>query len=100
MNFDFIQDDLEPWRKKAACVGAPRDMFFKESKRSQAACINICDTCAVKGDCLTWVMEYESATEGTLRYGVWGGTTPAQRRQMNRRANPKPPLFVAAEDAV
>ncbi len=36
----------------------------------------LCHTCDVQGACLAWALEVGDC------YGVWGGTTPRERRAM------------------
>jgi WhiB family redox-sensing transcriptional regulator len=38
----------------------------------------ICMTCEVQGECLEFALSYPEETE----YGLWGGTTPGQRRRL------------------
>lgn len=39
--------------------------------------IAICKVCPVQKECLSYGLEFED-------YGVWGGTTPSQRREMRK----------------
>jgi WhiB family redox-sensing transcriptional regulator len=38
----------------------------------------ICAQCEVQGECLEFAIRYPEETE----YGVWGGTTPGERRRL------------------
>jgi WhiB family redox-sensing transcriptional regulator len=42
----------------------------------------ICAVCEVQGECLELALSYPEETE----YGVWGGTTPGQRRRLRGRS--------------
>ncbi|MEV4178165.1 WhiB family transcriptional regulator [Nonomuraea sp. NPDC049709] len=42
----------------------------------------VCDGCPVREPCLNYALNTSQA------YGVWGGTDPAQRRELNLRAEP------------
>lgn len=42
----------------------------------------VCKGCDFLGDCLTWGLHHEE-------YGVWGGTTAAQRRRLRKNLNIK-----------
>jgi WhiB family transcriptional regulator, redox-sensing transcriptional regulator len=58
------------WRDLAAClevVSADYDPFFADSKELQAQAIAICESCAVRDDCLTF------AVRTGQQYGIWGG---------------------------
>lgn len=71
----------ESWRSKAACRSLPDSMFFLAGddfagmKRAKA----VCEECPVKDPCL----EFAILTNQSL--GIWGGTTPNERRQIRRR---------------
>jgi WhiB family redox-sensing transcriptional regulator len=39
-----------------------------------------CDTCSIVNQCL------EYALEAGEQHGIWGGTTPMERRQLRRKA--------------
>ena len=61
-------------RSKAACAGKDPDLWFPEKGQSSANAKAICEGCPVRSECL----EY-----GKLEaFGIWGGTTPAERRRM------------------
>jgi len=38
--------------------------------------MTLCGTCAVQGPCLAWALQVGDC------HGVWGGTTPRERRAM------------------
>jgi WhiB family redox-sensing transcriptional regulator len=80
------------WHRQAACVGKPPDWFFPKGEGGPwtpdySHAKQVCATCVVRSECL--------AAGINERYGVWGGTTPRQRRDMrssDRRAiMPAPP---------
>ena len=62
--------------KDAACRGENVDLFFEGETE---AAKNICATCVVQEPCL------ETALEGNIHYGVWGGLDPNQRRALKRK---------------
>jgi hypothetical protein len=74
----------ESWRKRAACLGAPIDLFFpsrfqtgspyKEGKQ-------FCEVCPVTAECLK-LSELNIPTGD--RYGLFGGLTPNERRSKRR----------------
>jgi WhiB family redox-sensing transcriptional regulator len=40
----------------------------------------ICSGCVVRQECLEWAIKHED-------HGMWGGTTPVERRQIRRKRN-------------
>jgi WhiB family redox-sensing transcriptional regulator len=67
------------WRLRAACRHADPELFFPEGTGSRTteqeqAAKRICAQCTARGDCLTWALTLPE-TEG-----IWGGTTPDERR--------------------
>jgi WhiB family redox-sensing transcriptional regulator len=40
----------------------------------------ICGKCVVKNECLEWAIRHEA-------YGMWGGTTPMERKKIRRNRN-------------
>jgi len=77
---DHVADDLADWRFGAACGSAEAEIFFppesvdpQEQCRREAVAKEICAGCPVRVQCLL------SAVVAGERYGVWGGTTAAER---------------------
>lgn len=76
----------QDWRQEAACVGVPPGDLFPELGSRQRLGAEFCrEVCPVVAECLEYALEAEE------RYGVWGGTTEAQRRKMilERRTAPQ-----------
>jgi WhiB family transcriptional regulator, redox-sensing transcriptional regulator len=72
------------WRSAGACLSADPDLFFPISTTGTGVAQvreaqMICARCEVQRECL----EFALSTGET--YGVWGGTTPEQRRRVRRR---------------
>lgn len=65
------------WHRDAACQGKPVDLFFPalEDAWQIEMALDICATCQVRQECLTWAMDRGED-------GVWGGTTSNDRRAM------------------
>ena len=55
---------------------------------AQRDAIEICRTCPVWQDCLQTALTWE-ARDRAGRNGIWGGTTPAERARIARRAQMK-----------
>ena len=67
---------LPDLRPKAACQGKDPDLWFPEKGESSTEAIAICEGCPVRSECLEYAIEAGEA------FGIWGGTTPAERRRM------------------
>jgi len=65
-----------PWMDRAACVDVAISVFYPEEGADLMEALLICGSCPVRADCL----EYAITTRE--RHGVWGGTTPEQRRSL------------------
>lgn len=74
------------WQDLAACRDEPLWRFFgrpgesKDQQRNrEEAAARVCEGCSVIAECL------DRALTKPERYGVWGGTTPAERVQIKNR---------------
>jgi WhiB family transcriptional regulator, redox-sensing transcriptional regulator len=75
---DLPLEDVS-WHEEAACRDAPNpDAWFPERGQTTARARAVCAECVVKGECLSYALEHEDA----FHFGVWGGTTPKERRQL------------------
>lgn len=65
------------------CRDFEPDLMFPEptDRAATARAVAVCRGCPVRAACLTWALANPALTE----YGVWGGTTPAQRRRKRNR---------------
>ena len=84
------------WMSMGACRWHPDVDFFGASGNQDLA-KTICGACPVTEECLAYALErYENE-------GVWGGKTPAERRELLPRRGPgrprKHPLHVVAHVA-
>lgn len=73
--------DAVGWRQLAACRApdyGPDWWHAKSGTREQARAKEICRTCPVRDECLSYGMEHDE-------HGVWGGLTPAERGQLRRK---------------
>jgi WhiB family redox-sensing transcriptional regulator len=71
------------WRDHAKCKEMGNDTFFNHGdKRGRKAheaikeTVRFCQDCTVIKECLRFALENDIA------YGVWGGTTPEERKVM------------------
>ena len=54
-------------------------MFFPETGGSVREAKRVCAGCPVRGDCLEYALD-----RGDIAYGVLGGLTPRERRELLR----------------
>jgi len=83
--------DTEPagdWRNRANCLKSDPELFFpvgeirmgNAAHRQSELAKAVCARCVVVDECLIYALETNQDT------GIWGGTTPDERRAMKRRA--------------
>jgi WhiB family redox-sensing transcriptional regulator len=76
---------LATWTRDAACADADPDLFFPADSRSPALeAKELCAKCRVRSDCL----EYSLAAGE--EFGVWGGLTEKERRNVLRAGPARP----------
>lgn len=66
----------ENWQDQAACVGMDPRLFFSEGENYSGAAKEACNVCPVAYDCV------KTELGETISYGLRGGTTPRNRRDM------------------
>src|SRR4029450_6735995 len=64
------------WRTRGACQAVDPETFFPAPSEPADAAVALCRTCDVQGACLAWALEVGDC------HGVWGATTPRERRAM------------------
>ena len=72
------------WQPVALCRGNHSHLFFPpttserkdERERREIRAKSICQVCPVQNSCLDY------AVESTEQYGIWGGFTETERRQI------------------
>ncbi|HZD68070.1 MAG TPA: WhiB family transcriptional regulator [Actinomycetes bacterium] len=72
-----IRRGMRPgWEKDAACRGTPTEVFYPQPRtaRSASPAKRICRGCPVRESCLRFALACGD------RQGIFGGTTPAERR--------------------
>jgi WhiB family transcriptional regulator, redox-sensing transcriptional regulator len=69
------QDD-GAWRTRGVCQSVDPETFFPAPSEPADAALALCRTCDVQGACLAWALEVGDC------HGVWGATTPRERRAM------------------
>jgi len=68
----------QKWRNRASCKGEPPALFFAVQGQDVQAARNICATCPVRIECLTW------AVEESIQHGIFGGLVPRERRALRK----------------
>jgi WhiB family redox-sensing transcriptional regulator len=63
---------------KGMCRGLDPDMFFPERGGPTREAKVVCQACAVRDECL------EYALDNAEKFGIWGGTSERERRQLRR----------------
>jgi hypothetical protein len=69
------QDD-GAWRTRGVCQSVDPETFFPAPSEPADAALALCRTCQVQGACLAWALDVGDC------HGVWGATTPRERRAM------------------
>jgi WhiB family redox-sensing transcriptional regulator len=64
------------WRAAGRCIKVAPEAFFPEHATEAVTALRMCGKCKVSGHCLA------AALATAEPEGVWGGTTPAERRRM------------------
>lgn len=75
--------DADDWRRRAACRGGDPEVFFPVSSTGLALTQivevkKICGRCPVRAACLRFALATGQ------EYGIWGGLTEDERRQLRR----------------
>lgn len=68
------------WIEEAICPQTDPEIFFPEKGSSSRQALKVCASCPVKLDCLTTALH---SPYGAI--GIWGGTTPDERKSLRRR---------------
>jgi WhiB family redox-sensing transcriptional regulator len=66
----------ETWRARGVCSSVDPETFFPAPNEPSEGAMALCATCDVRGPCLAWALRAGDC------HGVWGGTTPRERRAM------------------
>jgi WhiB family transcriptional regulator, redox-sensing transcriptional regulator len=73
----FSERHRDPaWRTRGVCQSVDPETFFPAPSEPADAAVALCRTCDVQGACLAWALDVGDC------HGVWGGTTPRERRAM------------------
>lgn len=77
--------------ERGACREADPELFHPELAPTMRLAIKICKVCPVVNECLSYALAHmrdednDPACRAIGQHGVWGGTTPQQRRIIARQ---------------
>lgn len=86
------EEEEDEWRQYAACKEAGNATFYNEDDEDQRLIRNygatkrakaMCEKCPVRMECLTYALDNKE------RFGIWGGLTARERRNLVRNQNRK-----------
>lgn len=69
--------EVPTWTKDALCAEIGVEPYFNNYERAKASCRG----CPVINECLEWALNFN---EDTDRYGIFGGTSPAERKKLRQ----------------
>ena len=74
--------DPNDWRRSSLCAGEPGGVFFITRGQSSKPGKFVCALCDVQPECLDHALGEEDTT--IAEYGIFGGTTPRERRRLRK----------------
>lgn len=75
-NLRVVPFDPMEWKELAACKNVPTRLFFPGQGEPNEIALRVCRSCPVTQECLKFALDnYE-------RFGVWGGKSEKQRRNL------------------
>jgi WhiB family transcriptional regulator, redox-sensing transcriptional regulator len=85
----FVEVDLS-WREDALCAETDLEIFFPEKGESTREGKSVCAECLVRAECLDYALETRQ------RFGIWGGCSERERRELLGLADDDPEEASAA----
>jgi WhiB family redox-sensing transcriptional regulator len=77
----MLHNDADSWRRQALCAGHPdRGAWFSDDRAAAQRAKAVCRACPVRSECLSFALSTGPHD------GIWGGTTPYERRRLRRLA--------------
>ena len=80
----------DEWKMLAECGPGDTELFFSKDPMEKRAALAICADCPVVSECLAEAMSQERGVDLHGRYGIRGGTTPVERRDLARTRKDRP----------
>ena len=78
--FELLASITPAWHADALCQEYPDVNFFPTRPGQAGRAKAVCARCLVASECLEWALG-----EPSWLTGVWGGTTPTDRRKLRRK---------------
>lgn len=72
--------DRPGWREDALCSEIGADLWFPEVGESVRDAKEVCRRCPVRSECLAYAVHRRE------RFGIWGGLTDRERRELGGSA--------------
>lgn len=70
------------WTRRRRCADAEPDLFYPRAAELYSDALAFCEACPVKTECLNAELAFMIANPDEDTHGMWGGSTPPQRRRM------------------
>jgi WhiB family redox-sensing transcriptional regulator len=67
------------WQARANCAGVDPELFFPERGVSTREAKAVCRGCVVREECLEYALVHAE------KFGIWGGLSERERRELRRR---------------
>lgn len=66
------------WQDRALCNQTDPEAFYPEKGGSTREAKQVCKSCEVREQCLQYALDHDE------RFGIWGGLSRTERRQLNQ----------------
>lgn len=76
MELPSLLDPKSPWEWRMEAMCSRYDVLDFFGGTQVTKCKTVCDTCVVKAQCLDF------AVRNKINHGIYGGTTPKERREL------------------
>ena len=84
-------EELFGWQDRALCAQTDPEAFFPEKGGSTREAKKVCRGCEVRAECLEFALAHDE------RFGIWGGMSERERRQLKRKDPGERDTILAAE---
>jgi WhiB family redox-sensing transcriptional regulator len=78
-NMQTERTPIDNWEPFANCLGVDPELFFPQRGEPTEAAKAVCQLCIVRQECL------ETALENGEKFGIWGGLSERERRQIRKQ---------------
>lgn len=73
---DAAHEGDKAWMADALCTQTDPEAFFPQKGGTTRPAKKVCTDCEVTAECLAWALANDE------RWGIWGGLSEGQRRQI------------------